>query len=518
MFKHRQFKQCLVVGVMVLLNGLVLIEPFNFKAQTMGPDRVKLHDSTLIERDVNIGNLIKYSFKFYGLDDSIPNSYQAQFMIMKEMSFTQYMCYYPNNPEKFYTSIIGLDDNPKSHKFKITAFDPEQKVNDPDSTNMTLENVEPLSDMTKYQIAKVKLKEEFVPNTYKPDGTRTYVYYHKIRSYIQTSGLTTSLDGQSYYPITLQFTMPSYYVDEINLADTIIIPFNNLIGTFSFSSPYIDITSTPVQKLKVNLGAGVTDTIDSQELELVARDEKGKIMGGLFKSTGSTDAYPNKLRVPMVSAGDGLRFGLFAYDSTWFCCGESWLRSNPSSNDWVRIRNSSGNNYNIQFNDKRSFLISLIPGADPTIDAYVLRKNSFIYNQVVLYGDHDSILVISNSIRYNNWFLQVIDSTHLRLYTNVPDYVNLYVHAPDTTVITRVWETPVQTMKGLKLFPNPAHEQLIIRAGDEGRHQLIIYDVLGRAVARASFEGREAVFDLLDLQAGAYCFNIDGKWEKFIKQ
>ena len=69
------------------------------------------------------------------------------------------------------------------------------------------------------------------------------------------------------------------------------------------------------------------------------------------------------------------------------------------------------------------------------------------------------------------------------------------------------WTTSIPSLQmntGIKIFPNPAHQQVTVNTIEIGNHNVIITDMLGRLVYRNKFNGQAFNIEVNDWIAGIY--------------
>jgi hypothetical protein len=96
--------------------------------------------------------------------------------------------------------------------------------------------------------------------------------------------------------------------------------------------------------------------------------------------------------------------------------------------------------------------------------------------------------------------------------------------SPTQTIVQRVKSAPTQTTgstvgiteaagktSAIQLFPNPASSQLTVLSADGAATSLEIFDVTGKRVALAAFNGVWAKADVSELQNGLYIYTVKGQ-------
>jgi len=96
--------------------------------------------------------------------------------------------------------------------------------------------------------------------------------------------------------------------------------------------------------------------------------------------------------------------------------------------------------------------------------------------------------------------------------------------APTQTIVQRMKSAPTQTTgstvgidkvagadNGIQVYPNPASSQLTVFSAEAAATSIEIYDVTGKRVASAPFNGVWAKADVSDLQNGLYLYTVKGQ-------
>lgn len=231
----------------------------------------------------------------------------------------------------------------------------------------------------------------------------------------------------------------------------------------------------------------------------------------------------SKIAMSMTTAYKGFNAQVWYMDDNGAWCQgqqEAYITTDPTdSSKWQRTGVLVVNKDNPQFqiNTSDSLYYDLVFDKPATDGAPYTLKNNYRFG---LFSEPYTLKVgTSRGIVSDGRYLKAESPTKLTMLENIPDHVYAVLTAPDTAQIpTSVPNRPILQESGIKLYPNPAQEFVTIKAETEGRHSFIIYDVLGRKVSSESFEGKEIIFNISDLQTGAYEFYMDGKRERFIKQ